>query len=110
MLRRFFGPLHWNMKSKLSPHLGAIIEWRKQGLTYRACCAELLKAGVITRPGNIHRWLKSQRRRAQAIARELQPFTGVAGQHQSTGAGERAARSGTKKFTYLPNHEDEITK
>jgi hypothetical protein len=98
------------MKSKLFPHLGAIIEWRKQGLTYRECCAELLKAGVITRPGNIHRWLKSQRRRAQAIARELQPFTGVAGQHQSTGADARAPQAGKKKFTYIPDHEDDITK
>jgi hypothetical protein len=98
------------MESKLSPHLGAIIEWRRQGLSYRACCAELLKAGVITRPGNIHRWFKSQRRLAQRIARELQPFTGVAGQLQSTGAGERAAQSGTKKFTYLPDREDDITK
>jgi hypothetical protein len=98
------------MKSKLFPHLGAIIEWRKQGLSYRACCAELLKVGVISRPGNIHRWFKSQRRRAQAIARELQPFIGLAGQHPSSGAGKRAAQSGTKKFTYLPDHEDDITK
>lgn len=105
LLRRFCDPLHWKMESKFFPHLGAIIEWRRQGLSYRACCAELARSGVMTGPGNLYRWLKRQRRRAQRIAREVAPFNVLLGE----GGGEVKPMLAGRRFE-LNDYEGEITK
>lgn len=92
------------MKSKLSPYLGKIVEWRKRGLSYRACSEELARLGVITRPSNVHRWLRSQRRRALRISRELDPFNVLSGK----AGGEVKPMPKGRRFE-LNDYEGEIT-
>jgi hypothetical protein len=105
MLRRFFNPLHWRVKSKLTTYLGKIVEWRRRGLSYRACSEELARLGVITGPSNVHRWLRSQRRRALRISRELDPFNVLPGK---AGGEVKPMPEGTR--FELQDYEGEITK
>ena len=93
------------MKSKLVPHLDFIVDLRRRGLSYRACCVELGKIGIKAESGNLCRWIKVQRRRAQRMARELAPFNVLPG----SGGGESKPMPSGTRFEY-DAHDQEITK
>jgi len=62
------------MKADLEDKLAQILAMRKQRKSYRDICGELAKEGIHVEHGNLHRWLKRQRRKAARLAEELAPF------------------------------------
>jgi len=59
------------MNIELENKLEDIVKWRRNRKTYRAICELLAREGVKTTPGNLHTWLKRQRKKALKAREEL---------------------------------------
>lgn len=80
--------------------LALVVGLRRKRLTYRAICEALeTDHGIKKHPGNLHRWLKSQRRKAKKVAEELAPFERIVPDHISPSIqqGERKTPSWMKQ-------------
>ena len=62
------------MNVELENKLEDIVKWRRNRRTYRDICGLLAKEGMKTTPGNLHTWLKRQRKKAAKLNDELAVF------------------------------------